>query len=359
MEIDNRLREGLILSRQNRPSEAIETLIRIRHRNLLPNEQVLLHWYLGRCHIQLGQGEEARKELLEGIALAERSGDVEQRGWLYVELGTAYSAMRKHQLALEQFQIGQDAVEKGSIKDPVFPLQVLFHIGDELRHLGESAPAMEALSQAATLAGDVQNPEQLGSVYAALASSYVGSGDSRRARAYALRAAQAYEEASNQRLVTQVYTRLGNVFASVGQTDDALAHLSTAHQMSERQRDMRGAAESQRGLALIYLQQNQLDAATHAAEEALRLATSLGDPVLEGEALLAQAQVFSTQQDTQNAERTFERAIELLTQADAMQPLSDAFKQYSDYLEARGEGTKALSLLKQAWQLRERAGATL
>jgi tetratricopeptide (TPR) repeat protein len=358
-EIDGRLREGLILCRQNRAGEAIETLMRIRNRNLLPNEQILLHWYLGRCHIQLGRGDEARKELLEGIAIAERHGDVEHRSWLYVELGIAYSAMRKHQLALEQFQIGQDAVEKGTIRDPLFHLQVLFHIGDEYRHLGESGPAMEALSQAAILAGDVQNPEQLGSVYAALAAGYSSAGDMKRARTYAIRSAQAYEEASTQQLVTQVYTRLGTVYASAGQTEDALVHLSTAQQMSERRNDLRGATESQRGLALIYLQQNQLDAATHAAKEALRLATSLGDPVLEGEALLAQAQVFSTQNDRQGAERTFERAIELLTEADAVQPLSDAFKQYSDYLEAHGEGTRALSLLKQAWQLRERAGAAL
>ncbi len=358
-EIENRLREGLILFRQKRASEAIETLGRIRNRNLLPNEQILLHWYLGRCQILLGRGDEARRELLEGIAIAERNGDVEQRGWLYLELGTAYSAMRKHQLALEQFQMGQDAVEKGSIKDPIFHLQVLFHIGDEYRHLGETGPAMEALSQAAILAGDVQNPEQLGSIYAALAAGYSSTSDMKRARAYAIHSAQAYEEASNQQLVTQVYTRLGTVYASMGQTEDALVHLSTAHQMAERRRDMRGAAESQRGLALIYLQQNQLEAAIHAADEALRLATSLGDPVLEGEALLAQAQVLSAQQDSQGAESTYERAIKLLTETDAAQPLSDAFKQYSDYLEARGEGSRALSLLKQAWQLRERAGSSL
>jgi HTH-type transcriptional regulator, quorum sensing regulator NprR len=356
LEIENRLRDALIFSRQNKPTEALETLARVRHRNLTPNEQVLLHWYLGRAHSQLGRLDEARRETLEGIALVERSGDIEQRGWLYLELGTIYSAMRKHQLALEQFQVGQDAVEKGQIKDPVFQLHVLFHIGDEYRHLGELGPATEALGQAATLAGDVTNPDQLGTSYALISAALASQGDSRRARAYAIRGAAAFEEASTQRLVNQIHTRIGTVYAQTGQAEDALVHLQTAYQMAEQRRDMRGAAESQRGLAIIYHQQGKLDDAARAADEAIRLATALDDPVLEGEALVAQAQVLSGRSDASGAERNFERGIELFKEADAIQPLADAYKQYSGYLEAHGQGNRALSLLKQAWELRERAG---
>jgi tetratricopeptide (TPR) repeat protein len=358
-EVENRLREGLILSRQGKPNEAIDVLNRIRHRSLTPNEQILYHWYLGRCYIQLSRLDDARREILEGIAVAERSGDQEQRGWLYLELGNAYSAMRKHQLALEQYQVCQDAALKGLIKDPVFQLNVLYHIGDEYRHLGEYGPAMEALGQAAELAADVTNPEQLGSLYANLSATFAGQGDGKRAKAYAIRSAAAFEDAGNQRLVEQIYNRLGNVFAQTGQSEDALVHLHTAYSMAERSRDMRGAAEAQRGLAVIYLQQGKVEEAAKASDDALNLATSLSDPVLEGEALLAQAQIFSARHEEASAETNFERAISLLQEADASQPLTEAYKQFSDYLEAHGQGNRALSLLKQAWQLRERAGLSL
>ncbi len=358
LDIENRLRDALILTRQNCPAEAVEALLRVRHRNLTPNEQMLFHWYLGRANLQLGRLDDARREVLEGITLAERGGEFEQRGWLYLELGSIYSAMRKHQLALEQFQVGQDAIEKGQIKDPVFQLHVDYHIGDEYRHLGEYRPATEALSRAATLATDVvTNPEQLGTVYATLSATYAGQGDARRARAYAIRSAAAFEEASSQRLVSQIHTRIGTVYAQTGQTEDALVHLQTAYQMSEQRRDLRGAAESRRGLAIIYHQQSRLEEAAQAADEALRLARELDDPVLEGEALLAQAPVLGERNDTSAAEHNFERAIALFQEVDAIQPLADAYKQYSDYLEAHGQGARALSLLKQAWELRERAGS--
>lgn len=355
LEIEHRLREGLILSRQNCAHESIETLGRVRHRNLTSSEQASFHWYLGRGLAQLGRLDDARREILEGVAVAERAGDAELRGWLYVELGIIYSALRKHQLALEQFQVGQEAVERGQIKDPVFHLHVLYHIGDEYRHLGELGSATEALAQAATLASEISQPDVLGVAFATISASLAGQGDTRRARAYAARAAAAFEEASTQRLVNQIYTRIGTVYAQSGQTEDALVHLLVARQMAEQRRDARGAAESLRGLAMIYQLQRDIDQASQAAAEALRLAVELEDPLLEGEVLLTQAQVLGARDDTAAAERDFERAIELFKMADATQPLADAYKQYSDYLEAHGQGNRAFSLLRQAWELRDRA----
>ncbi|MBF6591387.1 MAG: tetratricopeptide repeat protein [Ktedonobacterales bacterium] len=358
-ENENRLREGLILLRQQRASDAVDVLLRLRTRNLTPHEQTLLHWYLGRCYGQLGRADDARREFLEAVSLAERNGDQDQRGWLYLELGNIYSALRKHQLALEQYQVCQDAIAKGTMRDPLFQLSVLYHIGDENRHLGEYAPAMEALSQAATLAGEIVNPEQLGTTYWTLSTTYASQGDVRRARAYALRSAAAFEEAGNQQLIGQVYNRLGNVYALLSQPEDALVHLQTAYAMAERRRDPHGAAEAQRGLAIIYLQQGRTEDATRAADEAMRLAAALRDAVLEGEAHLAQAEVLNATRDYSGAERSFERAIEFLREADASQPLSEAYKRYSAYLEERGQGDRALAVLKQAWQLRERAGLSL
>jgi tetratricopeptide (TPR) repeat protein len=74
------------------------------------------------------------------------------------------------------------------------------------------------------------------------------------------------------------------------------------------------------------------------------------------ETLLVQARVLEAQRDADGARKAFEEAIALQEAADATQYLSDAYKQFSDFLERRGDNAHALELLKKAWALRERAG---
>ena len=64
------------------------------------------------------------------------------------------------------------------------------------------------------------------------------------------------------------------------------------------------------------------------------------------------------QDDEGGATRNFEGAIDQLKAVDAVYALSDAYAQYSAFLERRGNNKRALEILKQAWQLRERSMAT-
>ena len=75
---------------------------------------------LAYCYTELEQPEEARKEALEGIELAERAGDEAMGARLHNELGNAYLLARKTDLALEQFRLAHEAILHDIVRDPAF-----------------------------------------------------------------------------------------------------------------------------------------------------------------------------------------------------------------------------------------------
>ena len=68
-----------------------------------------------------------------------------------------------------------------------------------------------------------------------------------------------------------------------------------------------------------------------------------------------QAYVDEAKQNFTGAEENFKRATDLLDNTDATQARSDAYARYSEFLERRGEGERALKLLRKAWQLSGRS----
>ncbi|HEV8193522.1 MAG TPA: tetratricopeptide repeat protein [Ktedonobacterales bacterium] len=360
-EIEQRLREVQVLTRQGNAEAALEALRRMSMKSLNQREQAQWHWHAAFAHLALGRPDEARREIQEAIPLAEQVGDVELRERLRNELGNAYHALHQYQLAMNQYRETYDAVEReggAGVQDPTFRLTVLYNLGNEAWHLGDFEAAVQYLGQAAQLSQSVLDPEQLAATYWTISATFSSQNDPRRAKLYAARSLAAYEEAGNRQLTARVYNRLGRAHAQSGQADEALVYLGTAYEMAEQQHDAQALAEAKRSLATVYLSQGNVKRAAEAAKEALDMAQALDD-LQRAESLLVQARVLEAQKDADGAQKAFEQAIALQEAADATQYLSEAYKQFSDFLERRGDSTHALELLKKAWQVRERVGAGL
>ena len=352
--ITSKLREAQILARQGRAGDALKVLDALGRQTRSLRDQALIHWQRAFALDQTGHSEEARHEVQEALVLAERLGDPELRERLRAELGRVYSQLHRYQLALEQYLDCLGAIERGVLRDPAFALMVLHALGDVSWRLGENSAALGYLARAATLSDDVLNPALLGATYWMLSTGYAADGDVVRAEYYADRSLAALEQAGIGQIVSQVYNRLGRAYGQSGQLQDALVHLEKAHQMAEQQQDARGLAEAQQSLSTVYLRQGDIERAAESAHQAIELSKAVGDEVVEAESLLAQAQVCEATNEYPSAAHDFERAIELLSEAQATQQLGDAYALYSAYLERRGEGQRALELLKLAWQVRER-----
>jgi tetratricopeptide (TPR) repeat protein len=352
-EAESRLHAAQALAYQRKYQASLDAVRQIALSHLSTTGALEARRLLAANYVEVGLADEARREALEGITVAERNGDEEARARLRNELGNAYLLTRKNQLALEQYKLAYDAIEQQTARDPMFKLNVLYNLGAVNWSLGNNDDAITYLRQAIELAADVNNPGRLGDTLWTLSVGYQAQGDTVRARLYALRSLASYERAANESLTARAYTRLGRATAQANQVADALGYLQTAQSLAESQGDTRGLAEARRGLAAVYVSQGRVDEAASAAEEAISLADSVGDVILRAEARLTMAALQQAQKRHKEAQQSYEAAISMLQDADAPQHLADALASFSGFLEQRGEGQRALDLLKQAWKLRE------
>jgi tetratricopeptide (TPR) repeat protein len=350
-EMDARLLYARILARQGQSHDALESLQSLPTSRLTPLQHAEMLWRKAYCYLELRRPEDARSAILEAIPLAEKANNQELVERLRLELGNAFGLMHKYQLALDAYKNCKEAIDRGVIEDPVFRFVVLYNIGSQYRSLGDFTTAIEILKQAAETGESVVNPSRLGALYATLCESYLAARDFPRARLAATQSMESYKVADNIRIMGEVHTRLGSAFAQSGQLDEALENLEDAYQIAEQEENARGLAEAERGLAAVYVQQKRIEEAATAATHALALSHELDDAVDLAESLLMLADVEEAQEDFSAAEKNFKQATDLLDSTDAIQARSDAYARYSEFLERRGQGDKALKLLRKAWQL--------
>lgn len=349
-EIDTRLRDAQIQAMQGKADEAIAQLTRLSAQQLSLRESASVRLQLAAAYNRQGRADDARRDAQEALPNAERLGDAELVARLYTELGNAYAHLHSYALALDSYRAGLRSLESSSFSDRILLFTVISHIGMMHAQLDEHDEALTYLERAAETARDVMNPEQQGAAFWSLSQAYAAKGNTAQARAYAMRSLAAYEETTNRRLVAQVYTRLGGEFVRAGKIDAAHMQLHAAYDIASAQQDVRGIADAQRNLAQVYLREHQLDEAAGAANDALRRSEELGDAVQRAESLLVLAQVEEQQQASQDAERHYGEAVTLLQEHGTAEHLRQAYAQYSEFLERRGENARAFEMLKQAYK---------
>lgn len=355
-EVDARLREARILSLQGKAEDAIALLARLSTQQLSLRESASVRLQLAAAYNRQGRADDARREAQEGLPGAERLSDADLVARLYAELGNAYSLLHSHALALDSYRASLRSLESSSFSDQALLFAVISKIGVEHAQLDEHDEALTYLQHASEAGRDVMNPERQGITYWSLSQAYAAKGNTAQARAYAMRSLAAYEEMANRRLVAQVYTRLGSEFVRAGQIDEAHTQLRAAYDIASAQQDARGIADAQRNLAQVYLQEHRLDDASTAAREALQRAEELEDEVQRAESLLVLAQVREQQRTFQEAESHYEEAVRLLQEHGTTERLRQAYAQYSEFLERRGENARAFEMLKQAYKSAARGG---
>lgn len=358
-DVDNRVREAQVLTFQGQADEAISMLRRLANQSLSTRESAVVHWRLAHAYAASGRAEDARREAATALSFAERLNDRGLIERVRNSLGDAHAMMGSHALALESYRACLRAIDDGFIADPAFELTVLFNIGSQHTQMEEFDHAIEVLRRAADLTTEVANPERMGAVFWGLSQAYGNKGDTAQSRMYGLRAIAAYEQAQSRRLVAQTFNRLGRAYAKSGHVDDALAQLHAAHEMATAQQDIQGIAEAQRSLALVYLQEQKVSEAAKAAKEALERSEAAGDPHQRADSLLVLAQVQEQKREFAAAERSYNEAIELLQSVEAAERLREAYAQFSEFLERRGESKRAYEMLKQAYRTSGHGAVTI
>lgn len=353
-DVDAKLRDAQALALQDTPQtvqQAVEMLQRLSATaSLNTREQAALAVQLSACYAKQRRNEDARRVAQDGLAAAERAHDEARVAQLRFALGKAHALLHANALALDAFRRCVEAIEAGRVNDSAFHLEALAQLGNQYWLLGDHDQAMRTFLQAAKVAESVTNPAALGKTYWSLSRTFADKSDATTARYYAMKSISALQEAESRQTISGIHNRLGRAYAEVGSFDDAREQLRTAQALASAQQDASGVVEAQRGLAVLALKQGNLDEAGTAARDALERTEELTDARERAETLLVWAQVQERQQQLDEAHQTFEEAVTLLREADAPERLRDAYAQYSEFLERKGDSRSALEMLRQAFQ---------
>ncbi|HEU5441414.1 MAG TPA: tetratricopeptide repeat protein [Ktedonobacterales bacterium] len=350
-DIDTRLREARKLTRQGGPqatSQAIEILLRLSGQALGQRELGRIDLLLAQCYLAQRRGEDARRAAQAGLTVSERLGDRDLAERLRLELGHAAAMLQSPSLALEHYRRALEAIERGEVQDLVLQLGVVSSLGSLLSQIGEAELALEYLQRAAQIAKEVSRPERLGDLFWAMSLAYATRGDASEARQYAQKSIAAFEEANIRQMIASVYQALGRAYSESGRFDDAVAELRQAGELAAAQQNPAAEADALRQLAQVYIRENKQKDASDAAASAIRKAEEAGDDRAQAQALLTLARIQQAQKHAAEAERSFERAIQLLQDASASDVLGDALSEFADFLEGRGNTSRAYEVMKEA-----------
>lgn len=145
-------------------------------------ELPLLHVQLGKCCQEMGRDREALRHFNQAIALGNASGNLEDKGYAYTNIGTFYS--KKHDWAkAEDFHF--KAIEKyDSLNNNYGKAAEYNQLGKLYLEKGDLRQADTYLEKGLQLAESVESKEQVKDAYLALSKSAEKKGDLNKAWAY-------------------------------------------------------------------------------------------------------------------------------------------------------------------------------
>lgn len=353
--IERSLQEAAILQRQSRSTEAINVLMQLNRHDLTARDSATLDLYLASCYRDQGRAEEARQAAQNGIKAAEYAGEGDLADRLRAELAQAYSLLHCQDLAITLYQQILQALQDSPSIDLAFHLRLLLALGDAYASVGRHDESLTVLVQAATVAEEVSNPEQLASYYWDIYQARTSSKrDTAEAKDAALRTLSCLETARHNNLVIQTFILLGRVLVAEGQIDKGRAQLQQAYDMACGLRNPRGIAEAARYLTSVYLLERRFPEAQHTVAVALSAAEQTGDTEELARSTLVLAHIQSASAQDEEAAASFERTIDLFQARQSTtthRELGKAYADYAEFLEHQGHSTQALSMLKLAYNV--------
>ncbi|HEX2253836.1 MAG TPA: CHAT domain-containing protein [Thermoanaerobaculia bacterium] len=145
------------------------------------------------------------------------------------------------------------------------------------------------------------------------------------------------------------------VRAAAGSDEEALASLNASEELFRRAGSTRGLAAVALQRGLLGLRDGGREAARQALREARSLAAAAGDRLCEGFTEMTLAGDLSDQGETEDVERSYRRAVDLLT-GDDPEVLGYAYYHWGEWLEDEGSRHDARQHLERALRLRQAVG---
>ncbi len=327
-----------------------------------------LHLLRAQAHLQVGEPGAARLELTAAQALAGQMNDPEAAERARDLAGVAYYQQEMPRLALEQHELGLQAIRDGVVQEPSLRLSIFSHLARDYAALNEREQAIGLYEQAQDLLAGVRDLERQAGTYRRLSDVQHAEGDQFRAGLYAVRALNLSETARNLVTAAEMTTSLAALRVEQGALDEAAALLDQARTTLEPTGDrlvLSSVFEHQAALALA---QSDGEAAARHAKRSLDLAEHAHQTLGSGADAAAQAAtsrayaralrmtglVDERNGDPAAADQRFGRALDLLEPEGYTDTASEIELDYADLLAARGAHEQASAHYRAAFRHHQR-----
>ncbi len=347
--IDVDLLQASVLVQQRAFQKAAEVLDPIQPERITTDQVYRLYLLRGQIHLGQKEYQEAVVDLRAAVTQGEGLNDIE-----YIErarnlLGKAYFLLYNYTLAMENHLRCNSAIENGHINDPVFSLDVYSNLANDYFRLGDLGKAVTFYHRALAMLEEVtRDSKSYAQKYMEISQRYKSVGKLTIARDYAMKSLAIYEMRDEQRLVGLTHQRLGKALERQNDLDGAEAEYRQAIDIERELEDDAAASLCYTSLAELLQKRGQTQQAEAEAQEALTFARASQDAQMQGQALIALAQIRHGGDDYAGADELFTQALQLLDASNAHEVAATAYSRYGKLLEDRGDITGSLSAIKKA-----------
>ncbi|HCF85181.1 MAG TPA: hypothetical protein DEV72_08270, partial [Ktedonobacter sp.] len=146
------------------------------------------------------------------------------------------------------------------------------------------------------------------------------------------------------------HQRLGKTLEKQNNLDEAEKEYRDAIAIEQDLDDAISASTCHTSLAELLLKRGKTEEAEKEAQDALTFARASEDSQVQGQALIALAQLRHQTKDYAAADELFTQALDLLDSSHAHEITAGAYFRYANLLEERGEVQRSLNAIKKAYE---------
>ena len=315
-----------------------------------------IHMGMGQALTGLQQYDLALDRLERGRALAGTLG----RPDLVARVASATGFLRLRQrdfpAAREEFHHGLTAIRSVVPVDTEFEGGLLTNLGRTYTDLGLPVQALECFRAALERLEGVGDITALGALHFNLGVAYERQRAFDLARRHLEKAAALFEAQENAKLLGTVKRSLGILLIDRGHAAEAAEVLKQSLEVATRTADDIGRAQTLTELARAALALGDLATARAGADEAIRLAVRLQDPLEAARAESVMAAVCQREGRFDEAAHRYAYALEQYETLNAAVDVARVSRDYAFLLMERGEEVRAARHFARAFRAQEAAG---
>ena len=304
----------------------------------------------GRVEIKDGKPDAALDFLNQGLSLAIKLDNKEEKGNILNALGIAYGDLNRREDALSNYQ---QALEiRKSIGDERGTELTLTNIASVQDAMGNSQAALANYKAAIDVAKKIGDKYGLAVAYENLGTWYHNHGQYSDALQLAKQALQLYRDLGEKRSEAQTLNNIGSALNNNGQYQDALTNFDQAYQIREQLQLHDDATESLRNSGDINLKLGQFDTAKAQFLKAMHDSKAAGDQTSLALESSGMGILFATQGEYDKALATLDDAVKAFQETKDRSWLSvEALSRYGEVLSAVGRGEEGQKYIDQALDL--------